>query len=59
MWQWNGRPAVLMSRARDETGAVQPTLAEYRRVRGPGTDFHFNSIRSWRVDASGAVTFNG
>ena len=59
MWSWNGKPAILMSRARDESGAVQPTLAEYRRVRGPGTDYHFNAIRSWRVDTSGAVSFNG
>ncbi|MDQ2665738.1 MAG: sulfite dehydrogenase [Gemmatimonadota bacterium] len=59
MWQWNGQPAVLMSRARDETGYVQPTLAEYRRVRGPATDYHFNAIRSWRVARDGAVTFNG
>ena len=59
MWQWNGKPALLMSRARDETGSTQPTLAEYRRVRGPGTDYHFNAIRSWRVGADGAVTFNG
>ena len=59
MWQWNGKPAVLMSRARDETGSEQPTLVEYRRVRGPGTDYHFNAIRSWRVGADGAVTFNG
>ena len=59
MWQWNGKPAMLMSRARDETGYVQPSVAEYRRVRGPGTDYHFNAIRSWRVAADGAVTFNG
>ena len=59
MWQWHGAPAMLMSRARDESGAMQPTLAEYRRVRGPGTDYHFNAIRSWRVDANGAVSFNG
>jgi sulfane dehydrogenase subunit SoxC len=59
MWQWNGRPTVLMSRARDETGYMQPTITEYRRVRGPGTDYHFNAIRSWRVGADGAVTFNG
>ena len=26
MWKWDGNPAVLMSRATDETGAVQPTL---------------------------------
>ncbi len=25
MWKWDGNPAVLLSRATDETGAVQPT----------------------------------
>jgi sulfane dehydrogenase subunit SoxC len=59
MWKWNGRPAILMSRAVDETGYVQPTLAEFRRVRGSGTDYHFNAIRSWNVAANGAVTFGG
>lgn len=57
MWQWDGRPARIMSRAVDETGYVQPTLAEYTRVRGPGTDYHFNAIRSWDVAADGTVTF--
>ena len=59
MWKWDGRPAVLMSRALDETGYVQPALAEFRRVRGAGTDFHFNAIRSWNVAGDGAVTFGG
>jgi sulfane dehydrogenase subunit SoxC len=57
MWRWDGRPARLMSRATDETGAVQPTLAEFRRVRGPGTDYHFNHIRGWDVDADGRVVY--
>ena len=46
-----------MSRAVDETGYVQPTLAELRGVRGPGTDYHFNSIRGWRVARDGSVSF--
>jgi hypothetical protein len=25
--------------------------------RGPGTDYHFNSIRAWRVARDGTVTF--
>ena len=29
-WQWNGGPAVLQSRATDETGMVQPTRAAVR-----------------------------
>jgi sulfane dehydrogenase subunit SoxC len=57
MWQWDGKPARIMSRAIDETGYVQPTLAEYTRVRGPGTDYHFNAIRSWDVAADGTITF--
>lgn len=57
-WRWDGRPAVLMSRATDETGAVQPTRAVFTRVRGKGTDFHFNHIRAWRVGADGKVSFD-
>ena len=48
-----------MSRAIDETGYSQPTLAEFRKVRGAGTDYHFNAIRSWKVAADGTVTFGG
>jgi sulfane dehydrogenase subunit SoxC len=59
MWEWNGSPAVLMSRAVDETGAEQPTRAEFQKVRGRGTDFHFNHIRAWKVAADGRVTFEG
>jgi len=59
MWKWDGRPATLMSRAIDETGAVQPTLDVYRRARGTGTDYHFNAIRSWIVEADGRVFFGG
>ncbi len=57
LWEWGGAPATLMSRARDETGYVQPTTAVLRAVRGPGTGYHYNNIRAWDVDAAGRVTF--
>src|SRR5215467_7328638 len=57
MWEWNGNESLLMSRAVDDTGYVQPTMAQLRAVRGPGTDYHFNSIRAWRVATDGGVTF--
>jgi sulfane dehydrogenase subunit SoxC len=57
MWQWNGNDSLLMSRAVDDTGYVQPTMAQLKAARGPGTDYHFNSIRGWRVARDGAVTF--
>jgi sulfane dehydrogenase subunit SoxC len=57
MWDWDGRRATLMSRAVDETGYVQPTFAEFEAGRGPGTDFHFNHIRSWVVQPTGVVQY--
>lgn len=57
MWQWTGGESLLMSRAVDETGYVQPTFAQLSAARGPGTDYHFNAIRAWRVATDGGVTF--
>jgi len=59
MWDWDGTPARLMSRAIDETGYVQPTLETFRTVRGAGTDFHFNAIHAWLVEQDGRVFFGG
>ncbi len=58
-WQWTGTDAVLLSRATDETGYVQPTTAVLKAARGPNTQYHFNDIRGWRVGADGAVRFAG
>jgi sulfane dehydrogenase subunit SoxC len=57
LWNWNGGPATIMSRATDETGAVQPRLAEFRATRGAGTDYHYNYVRVWQVAADGQITF--
>ena len=58
-WRWDGREAVILSRATDETGYVQPTLDALMAARGPSTQYHYNNIRAWRVAADGAVTFAG
>ena len=55
-WHWDGRPAVLQSRATDETGYVQPTLAALVYARGTESVNHNNAIHSWRVDSHGRVT---
>jgi sulfane dehydrogenase subunit SoxC len=57
MWKWDGTPSLLLSRASDETGYTQPTFAAFRAARGPGTDYHYNAIRGWRVAADGQVVF--
>ncbi|MEW5916390.1 MAG: sulfite dehydrogenase [Gemmatimonadota bacterium] len=59
MWQWRGDETVLLSRAVDETGYVQPTRTQLIEKRGIGTDFHFNPIRGWRVHRDGQITFHG
>jgi sulfane dehydrogenase subunit SoxC len=57
LWRWRGGTAVLMSRAVDETGYVQPTRAALTAARGPGTLYHTNNIRAWRVLPDGRVLF--
>jgi sulfane dehydrogenase subunit SoxC len=54
-WRWDGGPSVLMSRAVDETGAVQPTRAALMAARGAQFRYHYNAIQSWSVAAGGAV----
>lgn len=55
-WVWDGKPAMLQSRAIDETGYVQPAYGQLREVRGTKSIYHNNAIQSWKVDASGEVS---
>jgi len=55
-WHWNGEAAVIMSRATDESGYVQPTFAELANVRGLNSVYHNNAILPWRVANSGEVS---
>ena len=55
-WRWNGGPAILQSRATDESGYVQPTRARLIAERGTKTIYHFNGIASWAVAENGEVT---
>lgn len=58
LWNWTGGEAVIMSRAIDETGYVQPTRAELLAARGPGSvPYHLNPITGWLVRADGSVVF--
>ncbi|MGA8077515.1 MAG: sulfite dehydrogenase [Xanthobacteraceae bacterium] len=54
-WRWDGQPALLESRVVDETGYVQPTIAELRKVRGSNPIYHNNSIQTWQVKPDGKV----
>jgi sulfane dehydrogenase subunit SoxC len=54
-WIWDGKPAIVQSRAMDETGYVQPNYRQLRAVRGTRSIYHNNSIQSWLVEESGEV----
>ena len=54
-WVWDGKPAIIQSRATDETGYVQPSYRQLRAVRGTRSIYHNNSIQSWLVQESGEV----
>ena len=55
-WVWDGAPAVLMSRAVDTSGEVQPTMEALIKTKSANTFYHNNAIQPWRVAANGEVT---
>ncbi|RIX80829.1 sulfite dehydrogenase [Acidovorax cavernicola] len=54
-WVWDGSPAIIQSRAMDDTGYVQPSYKQLRAVRGTRSIYHNNAIQSWQVQANGEV----
>jgi sulfane dehydrogenase subunit SoxC len=54
-WTWDGKPALLQSRATDDTGYVQPSYRQLREVRGTRSIYHNNAIQTWLVEESGEV----
>jgi sulfane dehydrogenase subunit SoxC len=54
-WVWDGKPALVQSRAIDDTGYVQPTYRQLRAVRGSRSIYHNNAIQTWLVEESGEV----
>ena len=54
-WRWNGDPAIIQSRAVDESGYTQPTRRRLLAARGRHGFYHYNAIVTWAVAANGAV----
>ena len=55
-WRFDGREAVIASRAVDESGYIQPTREALIAERGTNSGYHFNGIKFWKVQADGTVT---
>ena len=64
-WRWDGQPAVLTSRAWDDSGACQPLRADFIASRGETKtpvkspyafpNQHYNSLTSWGIDSKGEI----
>ena len=55
-WKWNGESAVIMSRATDSTGEVQPTLDSVLKARSSNAFYHNNAMQPWLVSSTGEVS---
>lgn len=65
-WEWNGQEALIMSRTTDETGDVQPSLAELTEHWGMKLSdwqkpdrpraIHMNAIQPWKIARDGSIS---
>ena len=55
-WIWDGAPAMLMSRAVDSSGDIQPTMDALLKSKGPNVFYHNNAIQPWKVAANGEIS---
>jgi sulfane dehydrogenase subunit SoxC len=63
-WEWNGEETAVQSRATDDQGEVQPTVAEIAAFWRVKPDFfeetgtvvgHFNAIQPWKINRDGSI----
>jgi sulfane dehydrogenase subunit SoxC len=55
-WDWDGRPARLVSRSTDTAGNVQPDRKTLISQTGTNALFHYNAQQTWAVDEQGRVS---
>jgi len=54
-WRWEGKETVLLSRATDEHGFVQPTRDQWRDQYASHSFNHYNAIQAWHISHEGEV----
>jgi len=55
MYRYEGKPMLLASRSYDDSGDVQPTVNQEKKVVGVEGVYHRNAIHTWEVTAKGEV----
>jgi len=56
MWNWDGEEHLIMSRATDSVGLIQPTRPEATKALGGTFAGLNNTIMAWQVGKDGSVT---
>ena len=54
-WEWKGAESLILSRATDSAGRVQPSRTEWLEAHGPNFNYHCNAIQAWRITRAGRV----
>ncbi len=54
-WHWDGKAAVLVSRAFDDQGGTQPSRQALLESRGEFNNYHYNALVSWHIAPSGRI----
>ena len=54
-WHWDGKSTVLLSRATDAHGRMQPGRKEWKQRYASPTFNHYNAIQSWDISSNGEV----
>jgi sulfane dehydrogenase subunit SoxC len=54
-FDWGGEALLLQSRAIDDTGYVQPSKSDLRKIRGVNSIYHNNGIQTWHLKPDGEV----
>jgi sulfane dehydrogenase subunit SoxC len=54
-WRRDGGPAVVMSRAIDDSGEIQPSRDEFLAEKGAQVSYHNNAMQAWHIDTDGGV----
>lgn len=57
LWFWDGNETEILSRAVDETGYTQPSMAQLVEARGSSGGYHFNPVTAWQIKSDGGVLF--
>jgi len=54
-FEYKAKSLMLLSRATDEIGEIQPYFKQITDVRGFNSESHNNAIQAWSVNSNGEV----